>query len=151
MTRAACMTFRWVRLLAIGLSALLALASAAFAEDVEITHRREHELRRFTDAQIIEGFFKVTFGAEFHIAGGIDRIRKYDGPIRVFIDNRAQPDRSKQVAAVVTDIRAHIRDLDITMSDKREDAQIIVSLVRDRDLAHSIRALYGVDRARRIQ
>ena len=73
------MTFRWVRLLAIGLSALLALASVAFAEDVEITHRREHELRRFTDAQIIEGFFKVTFGAEFHIAGGIDRIRNTMG------------------------------------------------------------------------
>src|SRR5205809_782105 len=31
------------------------------------------------------------------------------------------------------------------------DAEIIVSLVRDRDLAHAIRSLYGIDRARRIQ
>ena len=37
------------------------------------------------------------------------------------------------------------------MTGKREDAQIVVSLVRDRDLAHAIRTLYGIDRARRIQ
>ena len=55
----------------------------------------------------------MTFGAEFHIAGGVDRIRKYDGPVRVYVDNRAQPDRSAQVADAIADIRARIRDLDI--------------------------------------
>jgi hypothetical protein len=124
---------------------------AAAAENVEVAHRRAIERKSFTDAEITDGFFKVTFGAEFHIAGGVDRIRKYDGPVRVYVDNRAQPDRSAQVAEVVTDIRARIRDLDIAMTGKRSEAQIIVSLVRDRDLAHSIRALYGIDRARRIQ
>ena len=61
------------------------------------------------------------------------------------------PTAAPQVAAVVADIRARIRDLDIAMTGKRDDAQIVVSLVRDRDLAHAIRALYGIDRARRIQ
>jgi hypothetical protein len=130
--------------------AVLAGAAAA-AENVEVAHRRAIERKSFTDAEITDGFFKVTFGAEFHIAGGVDRIRKYDGPVRVYVDNRAQPDRSAQVGEVVTDIRARIRDLDIAMTGKRSEAQIIVSLVRDRDLAHSIRALYGIDRARRIQ
>ena len=37
------------------------------------------------------------------------------------------------------------------MTSRRDDAQIIVSLVHDRDLAHAIRTLYGIDRARRIQ
>ena len=130
--------------------ALLAGAAAA-AENAEVAHRRSVERKSFTDAEISDGFFKVTFGAEFHIAGGVDRIRKYDGPIRVYVDNRAQPDRSAQVAEVVTDIRARIRDIDIAMTGKRSEAQIIVSLVRDSDLAHAIRALYGIDRARRIQ
>lgn len=131
--------------------AVLAAAAPAFSEDVEIAHRRSVERKNFTDAEIVEGFFKVTFGAEFHLAGGVDRIRKYVGPILVYVDNRAQPDRTKQVAAVVADIRARIRDLDIAMTGKRDDAQIVVSLVRDRDLAHAIRTLYGIDRARRIQ
>jgi hypothetical protein len=131
--------------------AVLAGAMPAAAEDAEIAHRRSIERKTFTDAEIIDGFFKVTFGAEFHIAGGVDRIRKYDGPIRVYIDNRAKPDRSPQVATVVADIRSRVRGLEIAMTSQRDDAQIIVSLVRDRDLAHAIRTLYGIDRARRIQ
>jgi hypothetical protein len=123
----------------------------AVAEDAEITHRRALERKNFTDAEIMDGFFKVTFGAEFHVAGGVDRIRKYEGPVRVYVDNHSRPDRSVQVAAVVADIRKRIRNFDITMTRDREEAQVVVSLVRDRDLAHSIRTLYGIDRARRIQ
>jgi hypothetical protein len=131
--------------------AVWAAAWPAAAEDAEVAHRRTLERRNFTDAEIIDGFFKVTFGAEFHVAGGVDRIRKYEGPIRVYVDNRAKPDRGSQVAAVVADIRKRIRDFDIAMTPTREEAQVVVSLVRDRDLAHSIRTLYGIDRARRIQ
>jgi len=123
----------------------------AAAEDAEVAHRRALERKNFADAEIIDGFFKVTLGAEFHVAGGVDRIRKYEGPVRVYVDNRSRPDRSGQVAAVVADIRKRIRDFDIAMTATREEAQVVVSLVRDRDLAHSIRTLYGIDRARRIQ
>jgi hypothetical protein len=134
--------------------ALLALApsfATALEDDAEIDSRRAQERRTFTDSEILDGFFKVTFGAEFHIAGGVDRIRKYEGPIRVYVDNRALPNRTQQVAAVVSDIRDHIRDIDIAMTSVRDEAHIIVSLVRDHDLAHAIRSLYGIDRARRIQ
>jgi hypothetical protein len=135
------------------LFALTALTGAvlAAAEDAEIAHRRSIERKTFSDAEIIDGLFKVTFGAEFHVAGGVDRIRKYDGPIRVYVDNKARPDRSPQVAAVVADIRRRIRDLDIAMTSRRDDAQIVVSLVYDRNLARAIRSLYGIDRAGRIQ
>ncbi len=94
------------------------------AENAEIAKRRAAERKTFTDAEIIDGFFKVTFGAEFHVAGGVDRIRKYDGPVRVYHRQpRASPTARTQVAAVVADIRARIRDLDIAMTDKRDDAK----------------------------
>jgi hypothetical protein len=121
------------------------------AENAKVAHHRAIERKTFTDAEIADGFFKVTFGAEFHIAGGVDRIRKYDRPIRVYVDNRSTPNRSAEVASVIADLHARIRDLDITKTDRREEAQIIVSLVHDRDLARMIRTLYGIDRARRIQ
>jgi len=130
---------------------LLACAFAAETDNAEIAHRRSIERRTFTDAEIIDGFFKVTFGAEFHVAGGVDRIRKYDGPVRVYIDNRATPDRTPQVAAAVADIRHRIRNLDIATTERRDDANMVVSLVNDRDLARMIRTIYGIDRARRIQ
>ena len=145
--------WRWPACCAIAIAALATVlsAKAATAEDAEIAHRRAVERKTFTDAEIVDGFFKVTFGAEFHVAGGVDRIRKYDGPVRVYIDNRASPDRSAQVALVISDIRARIRNLEIATTEKREDANVSVSIVRDRDLARTIRSLYGTDRARRIQ
>jgi hypothetical protein len=81
----------------------------------------------------------------------VDRIRKFDAPVRIFIDNRAKPDRSQQVANAVADIRARIRDLDMAITDKRNEANMVVTLVRDRDLARTIRSIYGTERARRIQ
>jgi hypothetical protein len=129
----------------------LACVIAAETDNADIAHRRSIERRTFADAEIIDGFFKVTFGAEFHVAGGVDRIRKYDGPVRVFIDNRATPDRTPQVATAIADIRNRIRNLDIATTERRDDANMIVSLVNDRDLARMIRAIYGIDRARRIQ
>src|SRR5215470_5300959 len=88
--------------------AVLGAAVAAAAEDAEITARRAAERKTFTDAQITEGFFKTVFGAELRLRGRTDVIRKYDGPVRVFIETRAQPDHRADVAKVVDDIRAHV-------------------------------------------
>jgi hypothetical protein len=142
---------RTLSLAAAVLSTIAAALPAALAETPEIAQRRATEPKSFTDAEIIGGFFKVTFGAEFHLAGRVDRIRKYDSPVRVFIDNRATPNRTQRVADVIADIAARIRHLDIARTEKREHANVVVTLVRDRDLSRTIRALYGVNRARRIQ
>src|ERR1051325_7032690 len=138
------------RRIAAAFLALVAMCTVAVAEDPQITSRRAAERKSFTDAEIIDGFFKVTFGAEFHVAGSVDRIRKYDGPVRVYIDNRATPDRTAQVGIAIADIRSRVRNLDITMTDKREAANMIVSLVNDRDLARMIRAIYGIDRTAQV-
>src|SRR5262249_3839294 len=67
------------------------------AHNKDISARRAAETRSFTDAQIIDGFFKITFGAEFHTSGRIDRIRKFDVPVRAYVDNRARPDRGHEI------------------------------------------------------
>ena len=81
----------------------------------------------------------------------MNRIRKFDGPVRVFVENRATPDRAAQVAAVVADIRARVQHLDIAMADSAEEANVVVTLVRDRDLPDAINSIYGRERARLIQ
>jgi Protein of unknown function (DUF2927) len=131
--------------------ALVALIDAPRAEDPQIAKRRAAERKTFTDAEIAEGFFKTAFGAEYHVAGRVDRIRKYDGPVRIYIDSRAKPDRRRQVAAVVADIGARIDHLDIAVAEDRRAANVEVTLVRDRDLMPTIRAFYGRDRARQIK
>jgi hypothetical protein len=121
------------------------------AQNKDISARRATETRSFTDAQIIDGFFKITFGAEFHTSGRIDRIRKFDVPVRAFIDNRARPDRSHEIGQVIEDIGRHIDKLDIAVTGDRRIANLVITLVRDRDLDRTISGLFGRERARRIE
>jgi len=124
---------------------------AAAAEHHEISSRRAAERKSFTDAEITEGFFKTAFGAELHLAGAVNRIRKFDGPVRVYVDNRARPNRSREVSDVVADVRARIQNLDIAMVASATEANVVVTLVRDRDLPRAINKIYGRERARLIQ
>jgi len=125
-------------------------APAAAGEIPEIAARQRAEKRSFTDAEIIKGFFATSFGAEYHLSGRVDRIRKYDSPVRVFAEGE-RADRKAQLAKVVADIAAHIQHLDIAMADSADAANVTVRLVRDRDLYRTIAGLYGNDRAKDIR
>jgi len=70
---------------------------AASAEIPSIASRQRTEKKTFTDSEITDGFFKTAFGAEYQLAGRVDRIRKYDAPVRVFADGN-RPDRKAQLA-----------------------------------------------------
>jgi hypothetical protein len=121
------------------------------AQNKDISARRAAETRSFTDAQIIDGFFKITFGAEFHTSGRIDRIRKFDVPVRAYVDSRARPERSREIGQVIEDIARHIDRLDIAVTTDRRIANLVITLVRDRDLDRTISGLFGRERARRIE
>src|SRR5207237_10846897 len=111
------------------LAALTATLAQARAEDPEIAKRRAAERKVFTDAEILKGFFATAFGAEMRIAGRVDRIRKYDLPVRVYVENRVQPDRTAQIAEIVTDIKARVEHLDIAMAADRRQANVVVRLL----------------------
>jgi hypothetical protein len=136
--------------LAAALLPLAALPAFAGKEAPEITERRAAERKTFTDEEIIDGFFRIVFGAEFQVAGGVDRIRKYEVPIRVYADNRAKPDRRAQLAEVIADIRTKVQHLDIAMVDRRKDANVVVTLVRDRNIEKTIRQFYGREQGDKI-
>jgi hypothetical protein len=121
------------------------------SKNAEISARRAAERKDFTDAEITEGFFKIAFGAEWHDGGVTDRIRKYDVPIRVSVSNRGRPDRQRDVAMIVSDIRAHVQHLDLELADDPRNANTVVTLVRDRDLMGTLRAMYGREQAKQIQ
>jgi hypothetical protein len=139
----------WVT--ACSLVAMLALCVAAVAEERDIVITRENQRTNFTDAEIVDGFFKIVLGAEYHVAGRVDGVRKYDKPVRVYIDSRTKPDRRKQVAAVIADIRAKVKHLDIAVVEDRASANFFVTLVRDRDLNRTLVSFYGRERAKEIQ
>ncbi len=140
--------------------ALLAFAVFALVPDTAtmaiagelpaIASRQRTEKKSFTDAEIVDGFFKTAFGAEYHLAGRVDRIRKFDAPVRVFAETD-RADRKAQLAKVVADIGKRVQHLDIAMTDNSEAANVRVKLVRDRDLYRTIASFYGAEKAREIR
>jgi hypothetical protein len=119
---------------AIALVVAVVVGAPARAENVEVSARRSADRTGFTNDEIVDGFFKIAFGAELRVTGGPDRIRKFEAPVRVFVDNRAQADRRDLIASVVTDIRQHVDHLDIALIDDRRAANVVVILARNRDL-----------------
>jgi hypothetical protein len=136
-------------LVAVALGAVAAPVTAS-AEIPAVAQRQRTEKKVFSDSEILEGFFKTAFGAEYHLAGRVDRIRKYDAPVRVFADG-TRADRKAQLAKVVADIGARVQHLDIAMAGNSDDANVLVKLVRDRDLYRTITSFYGSERAREIR
>jgi Protein of unknown function (DUF2927) len=130
---------------------LIATFAQAHAEHPEIAKRRAAERKSFTDAEIYKGFFLTAFGAEMRIAGRVDGIRKYVVPVRVFVENRARPDRVAQVATVVADIQSRIANIDIAITQDRKAANIVVRLLHERDFAPTLRKAFGRGRAGKIQ
>jgi hypothetical protein len=131
--------------------AALALVDGASAANNDVEARRRAERRVFSDAEIVDGFLKVAFGAEFRFGKQTDRIRKYDRPVRIYIENRGKPDRNRQVADIIADIRTRMKDLDIAVTADRSEANAVIRLVLDRDLAQTMRQLYGRENTRKLQ
>ncbi|MBV9065325.1 MAG: DUF2927 domain-containing protein [Methylobacteriaceae bacterium] len=124
----------------------------ARGEPLEVTANRSAEQTAFTDADITDGFFKIAFGAELDVTGNANRIRKFEKPVRVFVDDRAGSRRRADIAAVVADIAARVDHLDLKMTDDRRAANVVVTLVRDQDaLRRTVRAFYGRAQAAQIE
>jgi hypothetical protein len=129
---------------------LLPVIPAGAAENTDISANQRAEKKDFTDSQIFDGFFKTAFGAEYHLAGRVDRIRRFEGPVRVHAEGETRPDRRAQLSRVVTDIAKRIRNLDIAMTEDSDEANVTVHLVRDKNLAKTIATFYGAARAKEI-
>jgi hypothetical protein len=123
----------------------------AVAENPDITSRRASERTDFSNQEITDGFFKIAFHAELQVGAPAERVRKYDEPVRIFVVSKSEPDRRPEIAAIVDDIRARVNHLDVAITNDRAAANLTVTLVAQRDLAQTIRSLYGNDRAKRIQ
>jgi Protein of unknown function (DUF2927) len=121
------------------------------AENNDISMRRAAERTTFSDDEIKDGFFKTAFRAELQIGRQDERIRKFDEPVRVFVVNQGAPDRREEIATIVADIRAHVNHLDVAITDNRQAANFIVTLVNRRDLEPTIRTRYGAHAAQQIQ
>src|SRR5579871_636110 len=136
---------RSFKLAALVTATLTGLGTPLHAENPDITSRRAAERTDFTNEEIRDGFFKIAFGAELQIGAPADRVRKFDEPVRIFVEGGG-PDRRREIARVVADIGSRVNHLDIGITNDRRVANFTVRLVPQRKFTSTIRALYGNDR-----
>jgi hypothetical protein len=132
-------------------AAALTVPCAVHAEDAEIASRRATDRTVFSNEEIKDGFFKTAFRAELQLDHASGRIRKFDEPIRIFVDDAGLPDRRDAIAAIVADIGAHVGHLDLAITEDRKAANFVVVLVPSKDFAQTLRDRYGENAAKRIQ
>jgi len=121
----------------------------ANAENSDIALRRGLERTDFTDGEILDGFFKIAFGAELQLGQRVERIRKFDEPVRILVIDQSH--RNTDIAAVVSDIHARVNHLDIALTNEARIANFIVTLVRARDFKPTVRRIFGREKAKRIE
>jgi hypothetical protein len=139
-------------ILALTVAVLVGIAGhAAQAEDANISSRRGTERTSFSNDEIMDGFFKIAFGAELQLGRRVERIRKFDEPVRVFVLDQGRHKRKAEIAAIIADIRTRVHHLDLAMTDDLKAANFVVMLVRERDLMRAIRSVYGYNRAKQIE
>lgn len=137
-------------------SALIALALCALAavhahaEPLDVAKRRVEQRQVFSDAEIRDGFLKIALNAELQFGAPAHRIRKFDEPVRIFIDTKASPDHAATLAAIVADIRSRVDHLDLDVTEDRTVANFLVTIVPSRDLISTVRARFGEAKATRI-
>src|SRR5436305_11683816 len=122
--------FSLSRCVALALAGLAvhAMLPADAAEIAGISARQRVEKTSFTDGEIVDGFFKTAFGAEYHLAGRVDRIRKYDAPVRVFADGVNRADRKAQLAKIVGDTARRVQHRDIAMAESGDGSNVAARL-----------------------
>ncbi|WP_169508982.1 DUF2927 domain-containing protein [Amorphus coralli] len=118
------------------LAALLAAPAVAQAPDdgaasEPLTIARV--VNAFSDAELIRGFLGTVFGAEV-MRGNPDpdsyaTVKKFTGPVKVYIVNKAERDESRQVVEFLRILNQTVHGLSIRAVKSEDQANMIVFLV----------------------
>jgi hypothetical protein len=97
--------------------------------------------RAASDAEIIRGFNLTVFGAEYSPMGfQSNYVRKFNGTVRFYIDNKASRDRRAEVGAFIKSLNKSIRNFRAELVESPARANFIVHVVDRKDYAATVRS-----------
>lgn len=115
------------------LSAAPALAQQSAPQQGAEPLTIERVVNAFSDAELIRGFLGTVFGAEV-MRGNSDpdsyvTVKKFSGPVKVFIVNKAERDQSRQVVEFLRILNQTVHGLSIRAVKSEDQANMVVFLV----------------------
>jgi hypothetical protein len=99
----------------------------------------------FSDAELIDGFNRTVFGSEYRSFGWQSYlVKKYTGPVRLFVDDRSEARRGAELARFVQALPALISGLDISVVSSPEKANYRIYVIDRADYRQIVsEAIYG--------
>lgn len=89
-----------------------------------------HAQSNFSDAALRDGFFRTVFGLEYALGSrGAGEVKKFTGPVRVYLDQRSRTDRRRTIERFVRSVNRGVRGLDIAVVDSPLEANFTVYIV----------------------
>jgi len=96
--------------------------------------------RAASDAEVIRGFNLTVFGAEYSPLGlQSNYVRKFNGPVRFYIQNLATRDRTADVRSFILSLNRLIAGLKVELAPSPARANFIVYLVDRKDYVATVR------------
>jgi hypothetical protein len=98
----------------------------------------------YTDAQLIDGFNKTVFGAEYQTNSKLaNRVKKYEKPVLIYVNNRSRLDRRAAVNAFVDALPSRIRNLKVRRVSDPKAANYRIHVVDSSEYLTFTRGLIG--------
>jgi len=94
----------------------------------------------YSGKQLADGFMRTVFGLEYNSWGSnAHQVKKYNGPVRIFIHNLARKNRLPVAKRAVRQINRQIRGLSISSVKSAKSANFHLYIVDRRDYAKTVR------------
>lgn len=103
---------------------------------------------RFTPRELTRGFLALAFGSDFRLGSKLNRVHRFDGPVRIHIVNNGSTDRAAAYNRIVDEFARELPQLQISRIDDAYSADLVVRLIDEKDFATAVRAAFGVETAR---
>lgn len=98
-----------------------------------------------TDADVIAGFHRVVFGAEFQRGSWPARVvKKFTVPVRFYVEDRSRSSAARrETETFLGTLNSQIRNLNPTIVDDAADANFRVLLVKHFQYGDTVREVFG--------
>jgi hypothetical protein len=103
---------------------------------------------RFTLRELERGFLALAFGSDLRIGARPKGIRRFDHPIRLYVESTGDIDRMTAMRRVVAEYSAAIPGLQLSLAVDAAGADIDVRLINEKDFAAALTQAFGRPTAR---
>ena len=106
------------------------------------------EYTHFTVAEFQRGFLALAFGSDLRIGAQPRGIRRFDRPIRAHVFAGGSVARTEAMKRIVEEYAGKVPNLHLSLTPDRQNADIEIRLIDEKDFKAALRAAFGAKVAR---